>query len=151
MTKKLAALVLLIVLAVTAAFAQVPFLGGLPVFDAGLVVAGTVGDVHLTTDDRLDLVRLHRVVELDRAEHVAVVGDGAGRHTQLSDLGREFFGPAGAVEQGVFGVKMEMSEGHSGSRAATTPPAASLTAGSLLLAQALVQVNPVSTIGRLFQ
>ena len=34
MTKKLAALALLIVLAVTAAFAQVPFLGGLPVFDA---------------------------------------------------------------------------------------------------------------------
>ena len=34
MTKKLAALALLIVLAATAAFAQVPFLGGLPVFDA---------------------------------------------------------------------------------------------------------------------
>lgn len=34
MTKKLAALALLIVLAVTAAFGQVPFLGGLPVFDA---------------------------------------------------------------------------------------------------------------------
>lgn len=34
MTKKLAAVALLIVLAVTAAFGQVPFLGGLPVFDA---------------------------------------------------------------------------------------------------------------------
>ena len=34
MTKKFAALALLIVLAVTAAFGQVPFLGGLPVFDA---------------------------------------------------------------------------------------------------------------------
>ena len=47
---------------------------GLPVLDSCFVVPRAVRDVHLTTDDRLDLLLLHRVVKLDRAEHVAVVG-----------------------------------------------------------------------------
>ena len=85
---------------------------GLAILDAGLVEARAVGDVHLAADDRLHLLLLHGVVELDRAEHVAVVGDGAGRHAQLGDALRQLFGPAGTVEEGVFGVEVEVSERH---------------------------------------
>ena len=93
---------------------------GLPVLDAGFVEARAVRDVHLAADDRLHALLLHGVVELDRAEHVAVVGDGAGRHAQLGDALGQLLGPAGAVEEGVFGVEVEVNEGHRAFERTTT-------------------------------
>jgi hypothetical protein len=82
------------------------------VFDARLVETRAVRDVHLAADDRLDAHRLHRVVELDRPEHVAVIGDRARRHPELRDFLRELVGTAGAVEERIFCVEMEVNEGH---------------------------------------
>src|SRR5438552_7723337 len=42
---------------------------------------------------------LHGVVELDRAEHVAVVGDGAGGHAEVRDALGERLRPAGTVDR----------------------------------------------------
>ncbi len=77
---------------------------GLLVFDSGLVMARAVRDVHLAADDRLDLLLLHGVVELNGSEHVAVVRDGAGGHAELRHALGQLFGPGGTVQQGVFGV-----------------------------------------------
>ena len=53
------------------------------------------------------------VVEDDRREHVAVLGDRHRRHLQLHRLVEQLLDPAGAVEQRVLGVQMEMDEvGH---------------------------------------
>jgi hypothetical protein len=86
------------------------------ILDARLVHPRSVRHVHLAADDRLDAGRLHRVVELDRAEHVAVVGDRAGGHAELGNSLREVFRASSAVEKRIFGVEMEMDEGHSAVR-----------------------------------
>jgi hypothetical protein len=41
-----------------------------------------------------------------------VIGDGAGRHAEFGDSFGQLVGPAGAVEEGVFGVEVEVSERH---------------------------------------
>jgi hypothetical protein len=43
------------------------------------------GQVNLAADQRLHVVRLHLLVEGDRAVHVAVVGHRAGLHPEFSD------------------------------------------------------------------
>jgi hypothetical protein len=50
------------------------------------------------------------VVKDHRREHVPVLGDGNRRHLQLDRLIKQFGDPAGAVEQGVLGVEVEMYE-----------------------------------------
>ena len=69
------------------------------IFHSRLVESRAVGHVHLAADEWLDPDAAHGVVELDRPEHVAVVGDGTGRHPELCDFFCELFRPAGAVEQ----------------------------------------------------
>ena len=55
------------------------------------------------------------VVEGHRPEHVAVVGDGQRLHPELRGLVDELVDVAGAVEEAVFGVEMEVDElGHRG-------------------------------------
>ena len=50
------------------------------------------------------------VVEDDRREHVAVLGDGHRRHLQLDRLVEQLLDAAGAVEQRELGVQMKMDE-----------------------------------------
>ncbi len=69
------------------------------ILDARFVESRSVRDVHLASDDRLDPHPAHGVVELDCAEHVAVIGDGAGRHAQPCHFLRQLFGAAGAVQK----------------------------------------------------
>ena len=52
------------------------------------------------------------VVELDHAEHRAVVGDGQRGHVHLFDAFDQLLDVREAVEQGVFGVDVEVDEGH---------------------------------------
>jgi hypothetical protein len=42
--------------------------------------------------------------------HVAVVGNGQGRHLQAGGLGHQFVYPAGAVQEAVLGMEVEMDE-----------------------------------------
>ena len=75
---------------------------------AGLVAL--LRDVNFAADDRMDAFRLGRVVELDGAEEVAVIGHGDGGHLlALRDL-HQLLDFAGAVEQRVVGMAVEMDE-----------------------------------------
>jgi len=74
------------------------------------IFAATDREIGLASDNRLDPLRLHRVVERDRAVHVAVVGHGARVHAQRSQAFGKRFDLDGAVEQAVVGVKMKVNE-----------------------------------------
>ena len=67
-------------------------------------------DVDLAAEDRIDPALARLVVEHDRREHVAVLGDRRRRHLQLDALVEQLLDPAGAVEQREFGVQVEMDE-----------------------------------------
>ncbi len=74
------------------------------------VVAIAGRDIGLAAEDQLDVVRLRLGVEVDRPEHVAVVGDRDGVHPELADLREQVFDADRPVEQAVLRVKMEMTE-----------------------------------------
>ncbi len=67
-------------------------------------------DVDFAADDGVDAVVLGVVVELDRAEEVAVIGHGDGGHFLLGDDLHELRDLAGSVEQRVVGVAVKMNE-----------------------------------------
>ena len=73
-----------------------------------------VGDVDLAADERLDALVSGRLVEVDRAGERAVVGEPDGRHLELGGALREVRDPAGAVEDRVLGVDVEVDEGRFG-------------------------------------
>ena len=75
---------------------------------AGLVAL--LRDVDFAADDGLDALCLGGVVELDRAEEIAVVGHGDGGHFLFDDV-HELADFAGSVEQGIIGVAVEVDEG----------------------------------------
>jgi hypothetical protein len=73
-------------------------------------------DVGLDPDDGLDVRGPGLGIELDRAEHVAVVRDGHRVHAQLLALLEEPLERDGPVEQGILAVQMEVCKsfvGHS--------------------------------------
>ena len=76
-----------------------------------LVEAALGGDVALAAEDGLDPLGLGRLEELDRAEDVAVVGHGHGGHVVLVGGHDEGLDLEAAVEDGIFGMVVEMNEG----------------------------------------
>ena len=71
------------------------------------------GDVDLTAEDRIDPALARLIVEHDRREHVAVLGDRRGRHLQLHRRVEQLLDAARAVEQRVLGVQVQVNEvGH---------------------------------------
>ena len=66
--------------------------------------------VGFTSDDRFDAGVLGLAVELDRAEHIAVIGHGHGRLPERFDLLDERIDLICAVKQTVLGMEMEMDE-----------------------------------------
>ena len=66
--------------------------------------------VSLVAQYRIDLGRLARVVELDRAVEVAVIGKCQGVHPQLFCLAYQVFDLGCSVEQAVVAVTVEMYE-----------------------------------------
>ncbi len=70
-------------------------------------------DVDLAAENRVDAPLPRLVVKDDRREHVAVLGDGERRHVQLNRAVEQLFDAAGAVEERVLRVQMQMDElGH---------------------------------------
>ncbi len=67
-------------------------------------------DVHLAADHRMDALLLGVVVELDRAEQIAVIGHGHGGHLLLDREVHQLGDFAGSVEQRVIGVAMQMDK-----------------------------------------
>ncbi len=64
--------------------------------------------VRFHADDRLDPLLFAFVVKIDHAEHAAVIGDRDRVHPQLFGPRHELIHPAGAVEQGVMRVNVQM-------------------------------------------
>ena len=77
-----------------------------------LFVQGTRRYIDLTADNRLDAGCFAGFVESHRAVHDAVVRHGEGGHAQLLGAQSDPVDAAGAVEQGVFRMNMEMDETH---------------------------------------
>ncbi len=67
-------------------------------------------DVGLDSDDRADAVFEGLMVEGERSEHVAVVGDRDGRHRKLRHPPTQLRQPVGTVQERVLAVKVEMNE-----------------------------------------
>ena len=67
-------------------------------------------DVGLDAEDRLHARLERRRLELVRAEHVPVVGDGDGVHPEVLHLMDQVLDAVGAVQEGVLGVQVEMNE-----------------------------------------
>ena len=70
-----------------------------------------VDEVDLTADDRLDAVLAAGVVQLHRAVHHSVIGQTERRLAELRGAGGEILDLAGAVEQRVLGVHVQMGAG----------------------------------------
>ena len=86
---------------------------GILVVDAVLTVkAGARRNVYLAADDRADALGKTRAVKRDRAVHHAVVRDGERRLSQLLGAARELLDAAGAVQQGVFRMHVQMDKAH---------------------------------------
>ncbi len=79
----------------------------------GVAVAhGTRRHVCFHPDDGFDFRFDGCVVELDDPEHGSVVGEGHGGHSHLFGALHQFVNFAEAVQQGVFGMVVEVDEGH---------------------------------------
>src|SRR6185503_10242012 len=70
-------------------------------------------DVGLAAEDRLHAVRLGALVEIERAEQVAVVGHRHGLHSAFQHLGKQLVQPNRAVQKAILRVQMQVGElGH---------------------------------------
>ena len=99
-------------------FAQQHQVPGLRVQLIGLIQPGAPGHIHLTADDRMDALGFAGSIEVDGAVHNAVVRDGHRRLAQLLHQLRQVPDAAGAVQQAVLRVDVQMGKGH-----ITPPPA----------------------------
>ena len=82
----------------------------------GGFVRMVVADVDLAAENGFDAEVLAGRVEICRAEHIAVVGDGAGGHAVILGAGAEILDADGAVQQAVLGMAMQMHKvGHGNS------------------------------------
>ena len=77
-----------------------------------LVKARARRDIDLAADDRLDVRRLCRPVEVDHAVHHAVVRDGDSVLPELFDARHDILDAARPVEQAVFRMDMQMDKTH---------------------------------------
>ena len=66
--------------------------------------------VGLAADNRFHPGPRRFLVKFDRAEKIAVIGHGHGRHAEFDRFFHQLLHPHRAVEQGIFGVKVEVNE-----------------------------------------
>ena len=67
-------------------------------------------DIHLAADDGFDALFARGLVKINRAVEHAVVGDGERGEFQFMGLVHQPVQPAGAIEQRILGVQMEMNK-----------------------------------------
>ncbi len=67
-------------------------------------------DIELASQDGLYAFGFGCFEEVHRTVDVAVVGDGYGFLSDFVDVGYELFDIAGAIEEGVVGVQMQVGE-----------------------------------------
>lgn len=67
-------------------------------------------DVGLYAEDGFEVFFFASLVDGDCAEHVAVIGDADGVHAEFGDSIDELVDAIATIEEGVFGVEVEMGE-----------------------------------------
>jgi hypothetical protein len=72
----------------------------------------TRSDISFHADDRLEARLLRPFLELPSPVKVTVIGYGEGWLLELQRLRNEIFDSVCAVEKGVFGMAVEVDEGH---------------------------------------
>src|ERR1700694_1167491 len=93
---------------------------GIPVGSAFFLVARASRDVGLLADDGVDTGGLGLQVEIDGTVEHAVIGERDRRHSGLRREADHLRDPARAVEQTVFGMRMEVDEAHAFRTSLTT-------------------------------
>jgi len=83
---------------------------GEALLDAAAPRVAVAGDVELQADDGLDALVPGGAVELHNAAQRAVVGERHGGHAELPGPPHQVFHAAGAVQQRVLAVDVEMDE-----------------------------------------
>ena len=73
-------------------------------------VSAAKGHVGFAPDDRFDACLFGLAVELDRTEHIAVIGHGYGRLIEGFDLSNKRLDLIGTVKKTELRVKMEMNK-----------------------------------------
>src|ERR1035438_3557876 len=71
-----------------------------------------LGYIDLAANHRMDAGVLRGVIEFDRAEEVAMIGHGDGGHFLLDHDLHQLVDIAGAIEERIVGMAMQMDEGH---------------------------------------
>src|SRR5208282_1279498 len=69
-----------------------------------------LADIELAADDGLDAILVCCVYKMHRTENISVVRHGHGGHAEFSDSLAKLFDVAGAVEQRVIRVQMQVNE-----------------------------------------
>src|SRR5579872_3208525 len=69
-----------------------------------------LADIQLATNDRLDVLVLGCIYEMDGPKNVAVVGHCNRWHPKFFHSATEFLNVAGAVEHGVISVKVQVNK-----------------------------------------
>ena len=77
---------------------------------AFLVEAAAGRDINLASDDRFDPQVAGGLIKIDRAVKNAMIGDRQGGNLQLMRLLHQPVEAAGAIEQRILGVQMEMNK-----------------------------------------
>jgi len=77
---------------------------------------GAGRDVEFATDEGFEVGGFRGVKKLDRAEEIAVISQGYGGHAELFGAGHETVDFAGAVQQAVVGMDVEVDEIGGGER-----------------------------------
>ena len=78
-----------------------------PVFDLFHETAAR-RDIHFASDDRMDALGGHGLIELDRSVHGAVVGNGTGSHAQFFQTGSQTLDADRTIQKTVFGMKVQV-------------------------------------------
>ena len=76
----------------------------------GLLVLHVFANIHLAADDRVDAPLPGGLIKVHHPIHDPVVGDGAAVHAQALNLIQQRFNAAGAVQQAIFGMQMQMGK-----------------------------------------
>src|ERR1700736_2893647 len=71
-------------------------------------------DIRLASDDRFDTLLLCLQEKLDRAEHVAMIGNRDRGHPRRLDVSEKRSDFVGAIQQAVLGMNVQMYETHRG-------------------------------------
>jgi len=74
------------------------------------IEAAPGGDVHLASQDGLDLGLSAELIEFQRPKHVAVVGYGHGRHLVAANRVDKVFQPYRPIQQAEFGVDVQVNK-----------------------------------------